>query len=223
MAASASASLSPSRAAATPIAAGPRLQNKIRRRQRFQTGKLNLKISDLVTVNVALDDGLVIGSPGQVLPKPTQLSRCACKRRAMCSQEAEGGVADSPAVGIDGGQIDIIGEMHEVPNNIARRPVSDLGYAVEVEVVSASAAGHGIFAGAANENIVTSAAIQRSMPELPLRMLLAALPVITLLSVLPMPLMAAVPESVRFSTFSASTSLTELTMRSVPAPALSTT
>ena len=79
----------------------------------------------------------------------------------MCGKEAEGGIADSPAVGIDGGQVDIVGEMHEVPDNIARRPVSDLGYAVEVEVVSTSGAGHDILAGTANEDVVTSTAIQR--------------------------------------------------------------
>ena len=78
------------------------LQNEIRRRQRLQAGELNLEIGDAVAVDVAFDDGLVVGGTGGVALEPAQFARHAVKLIAFDSEEAEGGSAGTHAIGVDG-------------------------------------------------------------------------------------------------------------------------
>ena len=46
------------------------LKEKIRRRQRLQAGELDLEIGASVAVDVALDDGLVVGRAARILLEP---------------------------------------------------------------------------------------------------------------------------------------------------------
>ena len=64
------------------------------------------------------------------------------------------------AVGIDGGEIDVVGAMREARDDIARGALSDVSDDVEVEIVRPRPSRHRVLARAADEDVVARAAVQ---------------------------------------------------------------
>src|SRR5262245_59963266 len=141
-------------------ASGLRSQQEIVLRQLEDAEDLDLEVRNTVTVNVAADDGDVVGRADLIEGLVAHFSALAAE--IPDPNETEALVARARGAGIDTAEVDLIDTVLKIGDDIANAGTdAALGGRVEVEQVVSSATGQRVATEVAGQAVVASPAAQR--------------------------------------------------------------